>query len=143
MPVDEIATVTYTISATAQQGREGHVRSEDGVIDLDLARPGQYTGEPKANPETLLASGWAACFSSALNLVSRRARVDASESTVTVSVSLGRNGSIAVLAADIVADIPDSVDRDTAQRLLEQAHEVCPFSRATRGNIRAEARLAD
>jgi osmotically inducible protein OsmC len=143
MPVDEIATHLYTISATARQGREGHVRSEDGVIDLDLARPGQYTGEAKANPETLLASGWAACFSSALNLVSRRARVDASGSTVTVSVSLGRSGAVPVLAADIVADIPDSIDRDTAQGLLDEAHELCPFSRATRGNIRADARLAD
>ncbi|MDQ6936671.1 MAG: organic hydroperoxide resistance protein [Actinomycetota bacterium] len=126
--------VTYTTSAEAHGGRSGHVTSGDGVIDLDLRRPGSVSN-PQANPETLLAAGYAACFQSALESRAKAQGVDTSGSTVTARVSLGpaEDGGFG-LAVAIEAQVP-GVGRDQAQELVEQAHQLCPYSRATRGNI--------
>ena len=79
MPFEEVTEVSYTTAATAKGGRRGHVKSADGVVDLPLGPPGS-TANPKANPETLFAAGYAACFSGALNALGRKAGVDVSES---------------------------------------------------------------
>jgi osmotically inducible protein OsmC len=133
MPV-ELTQVVYTTAASAKGGRDGHVTSADGVIDLDLATPGR-PGVPKANPETLFAAGYAACFQSALFNRARTKGVDTSDSTVTAAVSLGKveTGGFG-LAVELTVEIP-GVDQATAQELAELAHEYCPYSNATRGNI--------
>jgi lipoyl-dependent peroxiredoxin len=133
MPFEAVNETLYTIAASAQGGREGRVRSEDGVVDLPLGKPGS-TSSPKANPETLFASGYAACFSGALAVVAKKEGVDASASTVTASVEFGTTDTGFGLAVELVAEIP-GVDEATAQKIADAAHEVCPYSKATRGNI--------
>lgn len=133
MPI-ELTKVAYTTSATARGGRAGHVRSADGVLDLDTAQPGT-SKEPKANPETLFAAGYAACFQSALGLKARAKGVDTSESTVTAEVSFGPSDDGGFgLAVELQVNIP-GVDAAQALELVEEAHQVCPYSKATRGNI--------
>ncbi|MCU1655683.1 MAG: organic hydroperoxide resistance protein [Pseudonocardiales bacterium] len=130
----ELTKVAYTTSATAKGGRAGHVRSADGIIDLDLAQPGT-TDEPRANPETLFASGYAACFQGALLNRAKTQGIDTSDSTVTAEVSFGpaEDGGFG-LAVSLEVEIP-GVDAAKAQELVELAHEFCPYSKATRGNI--------
>lgn len=133
MPFEEVTEVAYTTSATAQGGRDGNVKSADGVIDLPLGKPGS-TSNPKANPETLFAAGYAACFSGALNLVAKGEGLDTSDSTVTADVKFGKTATGFGLAVDLKATIP-GVDAAKAQELVEKAHQVCPYSKATRDNI--------
>ncbi len=140
MPFEAVQDVSYTTSATATGGRGGSVRSGDGVVDLLLGKPGSVAN-PKANPETLFAAGFAACFSSALNSVARRQGLDVSSSTVTAQVSLGATESGFGLAVDVVADLP-GLDPQVAQLLVDAAHEICPYSKATRGNIAVTAMAA-
>jgi len=133
MPFEAVNETLYTTAATAQGGRQGHVKSEDGVIDLPLGKPGS-TSNPKANPETLFASGYAACFSGALGAVAQKEGIDVSSSTVTASVEFGSTDTGFGLAVALTAAVP-GVDDATAQKLADAAHEVCPYSKATRGNI--------
>jgi Ohr subfamily peroxiredoxin len=123
----------YTAEATVKGGREGHGRTSDGVLDIDLARPG--SGKPGTNPEQLFAIGYAACFQGALNVVGQRQKIDTTQATIDSAVSLGPiPGGRFGIAVALHVTIPD-VDKDTAQKLVEAAHEVCPYSNATRGNI--------
>ena len=133
MPI-ALTKVAYTTSAEAHGGRAGHVKSDDGVIDLDTAQPGT-SPEPKVNPETLFAAGYAACFQGALANRAKTQDIDTSDSTVTVQVSFGpsEDGGFGIAVA-IEAEIP-GVDEAKAQELLELAHQFCPYSKATRGNI--------
>ncbi len=131
--MEQVNEVTYTTTATAKGGRQGSVTSEDGVVDLPLGKPGSGSN-PMANPETLFAAGYAACFGGALKMVGSREGLDTSESTVTAVVTFGRTDSGFGLAVDLVATLP-GVDAETVQRLTGEAHEVCPYSKATRGNI--------
>lgn len=133
MPYEALTKTLYTTAATAKGGREGTVRSEDGVIDLATGKPGSKAN-PKANPETLFAAGYAACFGNALNTVARKQGLDTSESTVTASVDLGMTDTGVGLSVALEAVIP-GVDEATAQALVEAAHQTCPYSKATRGNI--------
>ena len=133
MPI-ALTKVAYTTSATAKGGRAGHVRSADGVIDLDTAQPGT-TNEPKANPETLFASGYAACFQGALLNRAKAHDIDASDSSVTAAVSFGPSDDGGFgLAVEMQVEIP-GVDAAKARELVEQAHQFCPYWKATRGNI--------
>ena len=129
-----LTKIAYQTSAAAKGGRAGHVRSADGVIDLDLAAPGT-TDDPKANPETLFAAGYAACFQGALTNRAKTKDVDASDSSVTCEVSFGpsEDGGFG-LAVELQVSIPD-VSKEQTQELIELAHEFCPYSKATRGNI--------
>lgn len=129
-----LTKVAYTTSATAHGGRAGHVKSADGVVEFDLAQPGT-TSEPKANPETLFAAGYAACFQGALANRAQTVGVDTSDSTVTAAVSFGssEDGGFG-LAVELQVEIP-GVDKAKAQELVELAHGFCPYSKATRGNI--------
>jgi Ohr subfamily peroxiredoxin len=140
MPHESITEPLYAIAATAQGGRGGHVTSEDGVVHLKLGKPGSKSN-PKANPETLFAAGYAACFGNALNSVATAMGLDTSSSTVTARVTLGRTDTGVGLAVDLTADVP-GVSREVAQQLVDAAHERCPYSKATRGNIDVTVALA-
>jgi osmotically inducible protein OsmC len=126
----------YTARATATGGRSGHAVSDDGILDLDLKPPKEMGGPGGAtNPEQLFAAGYAACFQSALAVVGRRQNVDTSESTVEADVTIGTiPGGGYGLAVAIRVSIPGA-DAETTRALAEAAHEVCPYSNATRGNI--------
>ncbi|WP_238433154.1 organic hydroperoxide resistance protein [Micromonospora tarensis] len=129
--------VLYTASATATgDGRDGHVETSDGTFTLDLAVPKEMGGAGgAANPEQLFAAGYAACFHGALRLVARRAKADVTGSVVGAEVGIGPNGSGGFgLTVRLVVDLP-AVPREAAEQLVEQAHQVCPYSNATRGNI--------
>jgi Ohr subfamily peroxiredoxin len=129
--------VLYTAQAHATgDGRDGHVSTSDGTLDLDLAAPKELGGAGgAANPEQLFAAGYAACFHSALRLVARRAKADVTGSVVDAEVGIGPNDSGGFgLTVALVVDLP-AVPRATAEQLVEQAHQVCPYSNATRGNI--------
>ncbi len=126
----------YTTTVTVTGGRNGNIKSDNGVLDLQVRMPKALGGQNNdfTNPEQLFAGGYAACFDSALNLVAQQAKAKIN-STITATVSIGANAAGGFeLALDLVADI-QGVDRETAQQLLEKAHEVCPYSNATRGNI--------
>lgn len=133
----------YTAKATAKGGREGNTKSEDGVLDLRIEIPKEMGGKggPYTNPEQLFAAGYAACFDSALNHVARSQKIKLHNTSVTASVSIGSNEQEGFgLAVKLEVSIPE-VDRELAQKLLETAHQVCPYSNATRGNIEVELTL--
>ena len=134
--VTKLVKPLYTADATAVGGREGHVRSGDGFVDVDLQPPTAMGGPGGAtNPEELFAAGYAACFQSALGVVARRQKVSVDGSTVKAEVSIGTvEGGGFGLAVNLEVHIPD-VDDETTGSLIEAAHQVCPYSNATRGNI--------
>ena len=134
--------VLYTAEATSTgDGRNGHVTSSDGRIDLDLAFPPELGGSGAgANPEQLFAAGYAACFHSALRQIAGRDRAALGDSTVTAQVGIGPDGDAFGLIVTLVIQVP-GVDREKARELAEAAHQVCPYSRATRGNISVELRV--
>ncbi|WGL52554.1 organic hydroperoxide resistance protein [Nocardioides sp. BP30] len=132
-----MTTALYTASAAATgDGRNGHVQTTDGQLDLDVRVPKEMGGAGGAtNPEQLFAAGYAACFHSALKVVAGRAKADATDTEVVADVSILPNDEGGfVLAVQLEVTVPN-VDQDTARELVEQAHQVCPYSNATRGNI--------
>jgi Ohr subfamily peroxiredoxin len=141
--VTTLNKVLYTAEASTTGGRDGHARSSDGVLDVDVRVPEAMGGKGGGtNPEQLFAAGYAACFQSALGVVSRRQKVDSSGSTVTGKVSIGTiDGGAFGLAVELDVAIP-GVDADTAQGLADAAHLVCPYSNATRGNIEVTINVA-
>jgi lipoyl-dependent peroxiredoxin len=125
----------YTARATATGGRAGHAVSDDGIIDLDLRPPKEMGGPGGAtNPEQLFAAGYAACFQSALGVVGRRQGTDTGSSTVEADVTIGTIPGGYGLAVALRVSIP-GVEPETVRTLAEAAHQVCPYSNATRGNI--------
>ncbi|MET8575189.1 MULTISPECIES: organic hydroperoxide resistance protein [unclassified Streptomyces] len=129
----------YTAVATATHGREGRAVASDGKLDVQLAPPRELGGNGEGtNPEQLFAAGYAACFASALGAVGRQAKVDVSDAAVTGEVSIGKDGPGFALAVTLRIELPESVDAETGRTLVEQAHQVCPYSNATRGNIPVE-----
>ncbi|MEU1467975.1 organic hydroperoxide resistance protein [Streptomyces sp. NPDC005761] len=136
MSIQDIA-VAYTAVATASGGRDGRVSSDDGKLDVVVNPPKEMGGSGAGtNPEQLFAAGYSACFQGALGVVARQEKADISGSTVAAAVSIGKTeaGGFGLEVA-ITATIPN-VDTETAQALIEKAHQVCPYSNATRGNIR-------
>ena len=129
--------ILYTAEATATGGRNGHIKSNNGILDVDVRTPKALGGadDNYTNPEQLFAGGYAACFDSALNLVIKQGKVSTGETTVTAEVSIGQieNGGFG-LAVALSVNIP-GVSFADAQALADRAHEVCPYSNATRGNI--------
>ncbi|MGP2441160.1 organic hydroperoxide resistance protein [Streptomyces sp. JW3] len=129
----------YTAVVTATHGREGRAVSSDGKLDLALGTPDGLGGDGRGtNPEQLFAAGYAACFGSALGAVGRAAKVDVSDAAVTAEVGIGKEGEGFALAVTLRVELPDTVDEETGRKLVEQAHQVCPYSNATRGNIPVE-----
>ncbi|MEV5276520.1 MULTISPECIES: organic hydroperoxide resistance protein [unclassified Streptomyces] len=127
--------VLYTAVATAENGRDGRVSTDDGRLDVVVNPPKEMGGNGAGtNPEQLFAAGYSACFQGALGVVARNEKADISGSTVTAHVGIGKNDEGFGIYVEITANIPN-VDRATAQDLIEKAHQVCPYSKATRGNI--------
>jgi len=128
----------YTAEATAYgEGRSGEVRSSDGVIDEVLSIPEEMGGPggDATNPEQLFAAGYAACFNSAVAAAARAAKVQVASSEVTAKVGIGPNGVGGFqLGVELAVKIP-GLDQAVAEKLVEQAHQLCPYSNATRGNI--------
>ena len=137
--------VLYTATATATGGRQGRVRSSDGVLDLGLALPKELGGPGGAatNPEQLFAAGYAACFENALLRVARERKAPIKESSVTARVGIGREqDGYFKLAVDLQVSVPGR-DKAEVEELVRIAHEeVCPYSRATRGNIEVKVSVA-
>jgi Ohr subfamily peroxiredoxin len=128
--------ILYTAVATAAGGREGHARTSDGRLDVDLDVPREMggTGGPGTNPEQLFAAGYAACFQSALLRIASGRKLDLSGSRVIARVGIGLDGGGFGLRAWLDLDAPQ-ISRAEAAALMEWAHETCPYSRAIRGNI--------
>ncbi len=127
----------YTAHATATGGRNGQVKSSDGVLDLQTRTPKEMGGPggTYTNPEQLFAAGYAACFDSALSLIIRTEKVKAGMTTITAEVSIGKNDAGGFgLAVTLNANVP-GVDQATAEALVGKAHQVCPYSNATRNNV--------
>lgn len=126
----------YTAQATAHGGRSGRIESSDDRLKMHLSVPSEMGGDGGVgtNPEQLFAAGYAACFQGALGVVGRRSKVDTEGSEVTAQVGLQKAGLSFALDVELQVRIP-GVDRETAQKLVEQAHQVCPYSMATRGNV--------
>jgi len=132
-----IDRILYTAEATVEGGREGHARTSDGRLDVDLDVPSEMGGPggPGTNPEQLFAAGYAACFQSSMARFAAGWKLDLTGSRVTARVGIGpaRGGGFGLAAAlDLHAP---GIDRAKAVELMRRAHETCPYSRATRGNI--------
>ena len=129
-----MAKVVYTAEATVTGGREhGHGKTTDGELDVQLRPPTEGGG---TNPEQLFAVGYAACFEGALGVVARRERRDASDASIDSKVSLitteERGFNVAV---ELNVTLPQVQDPEEAKRIVAEAHKVCPYSNATRGNV--------
>lgn len=136
--------VLYTAEATATGGREGHVSSSDGVLNLDLAVPKDLGGPGGAatNPEQLFAAGYAACFDNAMIRAARRVKLSTAGSRVTARVGIGVvEGGRFALSVELAVSLPEIEDEEQARALLDAAHQVCPYSNATRGNIDVQVTL--
>ncbi len=136
----------YTAMATAEGGREGKVASSDGNLDLQLTLP-KGLGGPESpgttNPEQLFAAGYAACFHSAVKLVGKQMKVDTDRSTVTAVVGIGaEDGGGFGLGVELEVNLP-GLDHDKAEAVAARAHEVCPYSNATRGNIAVDLSVTE
>uniref|UniRef100_UPI003743DFFC organic hydroperoxide resistance protein n=1 Tax=Nocardioides marmotae TaxID=2663857 RepID=UPI003743DFFC len=134
---------TPSSAAATGDGRNGHVQSTDGHLDTDVRTPPEMGGPGGAtNPEQLFAAGYAACFHSALKLVAGKAGADTTDSEVVADVSIGPNDAGGFgLAVQLEVSLPQ-VEPDRARELVEQAHQVCPYSNATRGNIEVTLTVA-
>lgn len=138
--------VKYTAEALATgDGRNGQVKTADGALDLKLAAPEAMGGSGDGNnPEQLFAAGWAACFHGALRRVAGEADADVTDSAVGVKVGIGgddTDGGVA-LTATIEVVLPN-LDHEAAEDLAKRAHDFCPYSKATRGNIEVEVVVTD
>jgi len=136
----------FTSSATAVGGREGRVESPDGVINMDLAMPGTPRAEKlpnAANPELLFASGYAACFDGALQLMARKERLKL-DSEVTANVSLIKDEKDDGFKLGVTLQVKGTgIEKSQLEDLVHKAHEFCPYSKATRGNIEVKLEVVE
>ncbi len=133
-----MARVLYTAEATVTGGRaDGHGRTSDGALDVQLRTPKEMGGEDGGtNPEQLFAVGFAACFESALGVIGRREQVEVGDVSIDSRVSLIPTGERGFkLAVKLDVTLPQVQDPEQAARITAAAHQVCPYSNATRGNI--------
>ena len=137
--------ILYKAQATATGGRDGRATASDNKLDVKLSTPRELggAGGEGTNPEQLFAAGYSACFLSALKFVCMHAKVALpADAAVTAEVGIGPNGQGGFgLAADLRVSLP-GLEHETAQALVKKAHEVCPYSNATRGNIEVNVALA-
>lgn len=128
--------VLYTAVATAKGGREGHVKTDDGVLEADLRVPKSMSGPGGGtNPEQLFAAGYSACFESALRVVARMQQKPLTDASITAHVTLSATPDRRYLLSVELHGKIEGVDKAEAQALMEAAHQVCPYSNATRGNM--------
>ncbi len=130
-------TVLYTAHATGTGGREGAVSTDNKALDLKIAKPGSSAG---TNPEQLFACAYAACFGGAVGAVAKNNGVDASAAKVHADVTLNKDDSGFFIGATLNVDLP-GVEKATAEKIVKEAHEMCPYSKATRGNIKVELKV--
>ncbi|KQM47394.1 MULTISPECIES: organic hydroperoxide resistance protein [Sphingomonas] len=137
--------VKYTTEATATGGRDGHARSQDGRFDVALSTPKELggAGGDGSNPEQLFAAGYSACFIGALKVAGQQLKVKLPDDVaVTAKVGIGpRSAGGFGITTDLTVSLP-GIDRAEAQRLVDAAHEICPYSNATRGNVDVGLTLA-
>ena len=136
--------ILYTAEATATGGRDGRASSSDGLLEVDLRPPKELGGSGGGtNPEQLFAAGYAACFQGAMGVVARQEKLSIAGSTVTARVGLGTEEQNKYnVAVELDVKLPE-LDRQTAQELVEKAHQVCPYSNATRGNVDVKLAVVD
>lgn len=135
----------YTAEASATGGRGGHVGTDDARLNLDLSVPAEIGGDggPGTNPEQLFAAGYASCFQGALGVVARRQKIELDPgSTVTARVGLQKSGLAFALDVELEGRFP-GLGREQAEELMHAAHQVCPYSVATRGNVDVRLRVAE
>ncbi|MBM7554334.1 organic hydroperoxide resistance protein [Thalassobacillus pellis] len=133
-----MSDVIFTTTATAKGGRDGHVKSEDGLIDFNVVMPGEDKSETGTNPEQLFAAAYATCYDGALNLVADKKKKDI-DSTLTADVSLLKDPEDNGFKIGVVLHVEiNGVSQEEAEELAQEAHKVCPYSKATRGNIEVE-----
>jgi osmotically inducible protein OsmC len=131
--------ILYTGNVHVTGGRDGAAQSSDGRLDIRLSPPG--AAGAGTNPEQLFAAGWSACFIGAIGLAARERKVALpADTAVDAEVDLGNGGSGYFLQARLNVSLP-GLDREVARALVDAAHQTCPYSRATRGNINAEINL--
>ena len=127
--------MSYTTTATTKGGRDGRAVLENGALALAMALPKDLGGSGEGhNPEQLFALGWSSCFGQALLALSKKHGVDASGAKVTCAVTLEKDPTSFALKAELKVSIP-GVDKAKVQALVEDAHTICPYSCATRGNV--------
>lgn len=134
----------YTADATVTGGRNGRVQSQNGVLDIEVRMPKALGGanDEYANPEMLFAAGYASCFDSALNVVLKQSKITTGETSVTAKVSIGQLENMGFgLAVELDITIP-GVEQKVAEELVEKAHQICPYSNATRGNIEVKLKVS-
>ena len=135
----------YTTGVTAKGGRNGQVKSDNGILNLEVRMPKALGGanDDFTNPEMLFAAGYSACFDSALNRVISLSKTQAGETSVAAKVSIGQNedGGFG-LAVELDVNIP-GVSIEEAQQLTEKAHQICPYSNATRSNIEVKLSVSN
>lgn len=137
--MDKLDKVLYTARAHTTGGREGSSKTDDGALDLKLVKPGKGGG---TNPEQLFASGYSACFLGAVKAMAQRKNVTLSDdSAVDAEVDLGKSGEGVAIAARLKVTLP-GVDKAQAKEIVDMAHQFCPYSRATRGNIDVQIEVA-
>ncbi|QJD78536.1 Ohr family peroxiredoxin [Spirosoma rhododendri] len=128
----------YTSTVSSVGGRDGDVKSLDGILEMDLRRPTEMHGEGgKPNPEMLFAAAYSACYNGALMAVAERRKVILPEHAVEVSISLNKDGNNMFLSGRIVVKAP-GMEHEQLQQLAETAHAVCPYSKAVKGNMDME-----
>lgn len=135
--------ILYTATASATAGRDGKAKSDDGALDVSLSVPKGLGGGGGSgtNPEQLFAAGYAACFGSALGLVASQQKVKTGPITVTAKVSIGKGERGFGLAVALEGKFPE-LTREQGEALMQAAHQVCPYSNATRGNIEVTLAVA-
>jgi osmotically inducible protein OsmC len=136
--------VLYSASATATGGRDGRVKTSDGSFEHPVTMPKGLggNGAPGTNPEQLFAAGYAACFGSALGLVARMQKVQTGPVSITADVDIGKVGQGFGLKVKLTGSLPELKDAAAAMALMHAAHQVCPYSNATRGNIEVTLAVA-
>lgn len=122
----------YTAKATSKGGRGGHVQTDDKRVSFDLT---PFTSTTGTNPEQLFASGWSACFGSALDAVAKKDNVPLTDASVTVEATISQDDNGGYFLSAVIDVALPSLDKDRAAHLVQKAHHVCPYSKATRGNI--------
>ncbi len=131
-------SIVYTAKSHVTGGRDGHGKTDDGVLEVDLRAPKEMGGAGGGtNPEQLFAVGYGACFRGALDLAAKETGADVSNSAVELEVGLGKEGESFGLSVKIMVSVP-GMDTDQVQKLADRTHELCPYSKATRGNIPVE-----